>query len=650
MQRVADKGDVDTDGADMHATRRTTTLLASTLLGLHMLGMQGCEAPTSDDDDDTQLRASNEVCPARRQIARKPVGMAVCPTVTGWTKGLLFPGAPAGSDLSSFCRYTTPGVPTSTQLAALDGVGLLEHDADCDVLFEQADALSTALAPTMRTLFREAIGHADASDLDLPASAASRARVRVAVIDSWPDAGSVPRSKHGSTMAQIIGDIACPESSVPYACSVDLQGHLALPRYGASQIDLVHGGFYGSQTELAIAIHAAVNAWSADVLANGPSKLILNLSIGWDPTYGDLGDSAAVDAVHVALQYASCKGAIIVASAGNEDQSCSVGPLLPGGWELQAAPSTGLECHEIGAGGLTPHGGGYRPLVYSVGGLRYEDQVMPGSRPDGMPRLAASSTHAVVGDVAPTTALTGTSVSSAVVAGTAALLWSWNPSLRADQVMSMIYAAGEPVQLIADYAGPGVGNTVVHRVDVCSAIDLACSGVPGCSLPLDCLIASPTVDHGDLFLEVEALTPDSTLTPVFGPVVACPSDCVGNPRRSYKVAAVSHACPAAPAPELAFTEPQPTQPACPNCTIKKSGGIVMASVDAVYAGMSVTAVDVTVDDGSTQTLYRLGAVSLSSTTITEIQLSPAPTSIRSASISIQFSALARPQINPLIVE
>src|SRR5690606_30927345 len=144
-------------------------------------------------------------------------------------------------------------------------------------------------------------------------------------------------------------------------------------------------------------------------------------------------------------------GALMVAAAGNtKNELCPeqyVGALAPARFEALAAP-TGFECWLLGhnpqwtqsypifAGG----GGNYVPLVHAVGGLDESDEMLINSRLEAMPRLAALGASGIVDPGAE--ALSGTSVSAAVTSATAALLWSYRPELRPDEVMQLIYDSG----------------------------------------------------------------------------------------------------------------------------------------------------------------------------------------------------------------
>ncbi|KIG18421.1 hypothetical protein DB30_00706 [Enhygromyxa salina] len=606
------------------------------------------------ESDDALLRAgglSDAACPAHRQIARKLVKN--CPVVANWQATKLFAGA--GGVLGNYCTYTWQGVPGQEDVAPLvNHPSLAAVGSDCEVVFEQGapahDAVWSELDPDILDLFHESIGWASAADLSLSTSEASRVPVVVAVLDSVPEpAPANPSSQHGEIMVRMIQDIACPHPTKP--CVVDVVRGLAMPRLAAQQIDLVNGGYFGSQGDTAKSIYAAIEDWRTTNWGQQTPKVVLNMSLGWDPEFGELAvDSPAVAAVYTALEYASCNGAIIIAAAGNQGHLCSTGALLPGAWEEHAAPSQ-ARCNALGVASPAPTTN-YRPLVYSVGGLDHALSPMPGSREDGMPRLASSATHAVGrGD---STAVTGTSAAAATAAGAAALVWSYNPQFRADQVMSVIYDSGVNTGMTADYVGPG-GLTNVRKLDVCAALEHACNML-GSSCPavpfanqLSCINAPPAVSLSDLFAQLAHAVPDHALTPNFGPAVPCPASC-GYPETAY-FASSQGACPTPILPALPFVEPQPTQIGCPNCTLDVTSSIVYASLDPDYAYDTLRSVAVSVFDGSEHYYFDLGPIPLTATEITTIQLDPElmPPTVVASKISLTFAEYPRDVTNELLI-
>lgn len=630
-----------------------TTRFSRILVPLLTLSALACDDATSGSTE-TFVRAGeliDEVCPVNRQIARKLT--KVCPVVPNWSGSPLFATAPGV--MKQFCSYRWTGLPgDATPDTLLANPGIAAIGSDCEVVFEQAeptDALWDQLDPDILNLFRHAIGRANGTDLALQSSEASRAPVLVSVLDSVPEpAPQAPHSEHGEIMVRMVTDVACPDPKT--ACAVMVRRGLAMPRLAAGQVDYQDGGFFGSQGDTAKSIFAAVEIWRTTDWGEETPKPILSLSLGWEPEFGALAtDSPAVAAVHTALEYASCHGAIIIAAAGNEGHLCSTGALLPGAWEADPAPNA-PRCAALGAPAPTP-GAPYRPLLYSVGGLDHGLDPMPGSRESGMPRLASSATHAVgPGD---STAVTGTSAAAATTAGAAALVWSFNPDLAPSQVMAALYESGTNTGMTADYMGPGNNPTDVHKLDVCAALDYACD-LPGSSCPaqpfanpLACIGAPPPVTLADLFTELASVVPDYALTPTYGQPVVCPATC-GYAETGY-FATSKGACPTTILPALPYIEPQPTQMGCPNCTLDVNSNIIYASLDPAYANDTLRDVAVTVFDGAQNTYFDFGPIPLTPAEITTIQLDPAlmPMTVSSVSISLTFLEHPRPVENDLLL-
>lgn len=600
-------------------------------LALAMLALPACDTLDPEIAAELELRMLEEdmvgdaaICSPGRRIVRRTANG--CPAMGSWTGTSLFPGAPAG-DLLRLCSYewTGGGAPN---LGALS-VNVASHSTDCAAVLEHTDdALEPELGDPLSELFYDGVNAPRATDLS---TTVAQSPVTVVVVDASPSSvvGIDTRSPHGEAMVDIIEALACPLTT----CGVTVERTLALPRAAGGTIDTTHGGYVGSHGDLTKAIYAAANLPG--------SRKIINLSLGWEPRlFGDFGESTAVDAVHTALEYAACKGVLVVAAAGNQGSTPELGPVLPGGWETRAAP-TPSRCNELGVAGGTQVS---RPLVYSVGGLRYGTEEMAGTREDGFPRLAAAAMHVTVGKASPT--LSGTSVSTAAVSGAAALLWSYKPTLSAPQVMEQLYAGGEELGIAADYAHTSYGaQTASRRLDVCDALSLSLGA--GTPHPLGCKNQDPRLADASALALVNNELLDWVVAPATPSLVS--TTCAGFEMR----AAQGLSCPAPDAPSIPYVLPQPTQPACPNCTLKKSEAVVLASLDPEYdvtLGWHVANVDVELTDGTLTTLYRLGAPALSSSSFTALALGSMPAhAIKSATVTITFQEFSRGQSNQLVV-
>ncbi|WP_157596354.1 S8/S53 family peptidase [Plesiocystis pacifica] len=606
------------------------------------------------EEEQGELRVSPTVieairdaaCVDERRVAWAPVGQGPCPIVNGWEASKLFEDGPG--QLGNYCVYEGAGGQgvSAQQLELLDAQVLAQH-RDCEVVFEQSnDPLSTALAPTLQAAFYDSVNRADAEDLDLPVNEGLRAPVTVAVVDTTPDPVPVDaRSEHGESMAAFVHDVACP-SGAGLSCAVGVRNELGMPRIEGRLIDPVNGGFYGSFVDLARGIYRAVE----DTPAN--AKLVINLSLGWEPEFfgGDPSTSVPIDAVHSAIEYARCHGAVVIAAAGNAGHLCETGPLLPGGWELDDAPSA-LRCAELDVVNPVIPTATYSPLVYAVGGIGYDSKPAPTSRSGSMPRLVATGVHGVPNLANPRSALTGSSVPTAVVSGTAALLWSFYPQLSVEQLMQTIYFSGEMLGPDAAVVGVDAWVSEVRRLDICAAVEAASARLDTAELPapLGCLEEAPEASIEDVLPLVEVL-PTTSFAPIFStPAQPCSSGCVsGSVHAADGVA--KPACPAPVPPTLPFATPQPTHPACPSCTIDPGDAKVYASLDDEYASYTIEDVMVTVYEGATPTFFRTGPTLLTSAGVETIELESdrVPPAADSATITITFAELPRPNESTLI--
>jgi hypothetical protein len=645
----------------MKKIRFTTVLLALAGLACN----EGPEAPETfreRDDEDVTASTLIDVCSPAEQIVRLSPTQGTCPTATNWTEHVLF--SDGTGDLAKYCKYiwSGGGMPDQAAVAILaNKPGILSIAGDCESVYPQTgDALWTTLGADVEKLFHHAIGRPDAADLDLANTEDDRSHVIVAVIDTVPFAEpTTPTSEHGTIMAGIIRDIACPDPQA--TCAVEVKHALGLPNIELGVEDPVNGGFFGGQSDVSDAIHNAVDLWWSTYEhldeENRP-KLIISLSLGWSPAwFGDLEGQytrPAVSAVYDALRYASCFGVTTIVAAGNDGQPCQTGPLLPGGWEEHAAPNAAA-CTTLGAPYLAG-GSGYRPLVYSVGGVtpvNGQFAPMPGTRPEGMPRLAAMARGNAIGD---STTLMGTSVSAAVVAGAAALAWSYNPDLEPGELMAGIYQSGSTVYengnaRTADYIVPGTPSTTVRAVNACAALSTICGQTGTCPFtgPLPCLNEPPPLTLTDLF---DAAEDSNNQGPP--PVPSYPmqdGSCVEyecNGEAPGLGLSNTTACPVPIPSAHIFTYPQPTQVACPNCMLDTSIGVVYASLDPSYVGWSVADLMITVYDQNNDPAYfRFGAYpSLGTTSVSEIRLANSLPPLSRATITMVLTDSAAP---PMVV-
>jgi hypothetical protein len=263
---------------------------------------------------------------------------------------------------------------------------------------------------------------------------------------------------------------------------------------------------------VALAIYEAVERWRRRRLADptAAARLVINLSIGWEPSTSPRAPDLALRA---ALEHAACHGALVFAAAGNEVlSSCEDhrGPLTPASFETLPAP-TAEQCQAFEfVGDLGPEHPIFamhpRPLVYAVGGVDERGRALTNARVGGRPRLAATASNAsAIGpDGAYTMTLSGSSVAVAVASGAAALIWSYRPSLRPDELVELLHQTGWNSEVRADFGLPGP-TADIRRLSICAALERACMDDPSQPCPiLTCPSVTPASD-GNRADVIEAL-------------------------------------------------------------------------------------------------------------------------------------------------
>lgn len=635
-----------------------------------------------------------EACPEHRVIARAIDPSAECPSIPLWTGAPLFDVATPWlgshafhlSDASNLlCLYTMePGVSAVVAQANLDiavdgsmvgGGGGTEPvldavTSDCEGIQPQTQApfegpdptpvpplqidpvnvsiLADALGPDLRAIFHEQVAWVPPTTVPLGGSP-----VTIAVVDTLPTTGATdPNSEHGPSLVRIIDDLLCEPGAL---CDFHVLPILGLPRT-RDGLDVVDGGYVGSFKDLAGGIVEAVERWKATP-NSGP--LVINLSVGWesDPFGGvAVEPKPTVDGVLVALEYASCHGALIVAAAGNDNGLCSDGPLFPAAWEQRPAPNA-ARCAALGVAGSqhpTDPTAVYHPLVHAVGGLHVRFESMPGSRPLATPRLVADGTYVVAGSGDDLTAgHTGTSISTGVVAGVAAAVWSRDPLRPSWEVAQLVYESGQDLVIDAQFGLVGHDPEPMRRVGMCQALDLAittqsfpCSWEPAADLaPI--VLAATTVDPTPIaaisdFQFEEDCSCDPAVASC-GPV--CEASAVTAHGPFANMCGLTTFDPTAP-----FVSPQPNDPACPTCTLTDEE--VEASLHRFYEGEAIEWIAVEVSDGVTSERYVFENVSLSPYDVTTLTLGSEvlQMNVLKASISTKFASYSYAIVDELIIE
>lgn len=450
-----------------------------------------------------------EACDARQWVGYR-IDTASCPTAPSahgtWNVTAPF-ALSRDPELQRLCVYTwqpaDPAQPTP-DVEALPDTASLRLERDCDVVGGHAvpDEVNDAL-------FAAFSAQVELPDWSIAAPFAL-SPTRVAVIDGGFGGAQwdVPLDTvdHAEAVSSVVRAAACPDRGAGPVCAATVPNYNAMA-YVQRGITGALGGFFGTQAEYAAAVAEAVDEWRLESERTRPAHLILNLSLGWDARYGlEEAERLPALAAFWATRYAACEGALLIAAAGNKAADGDTGPLAPAAWEALRRECPGDE---------RPPRGTYAPLVHAVGGVDGRDAPLAVVREDATPRLVAPGQAVVVPlDTqtpvdAPTKVLSGTSMSTAAVAGAAALVWSLRPELTADEVMALIYAASEPLGPKADFGLKPLKRQ--RRLSVARAFALACPDgaqigncPPAASRPT---LPAPRAAGGDATPDYDALDP-----------------------------------------------------------------------------------------------------------------------------------------------
>ncbi|AUX45865.1 uncharacterized protein SOCE26_073610 [Sorangium cellulosum] len=441
----------------------------------------------------------------------------------GWTSRRVFPHVPAGIPMAQYhvLEWTSRVDPDVAGLVAAyraAGWGISDWTSRPELLAPDCVIVGPLGGPSPSVDVLQGLRRWDVSSFRERTRAGAPVPlgdhpVQIAILDSSPDNdgdGDIPlgASSHGYTMGWIAREMACgaPPSETP-GCSAEIRTYLALPRV-TNESATEAGGYFGTPGDLAEAVDRAVEGWKQSPPPR--PRLVINLSLGWQPEIGrqsggvDINGAAApAQSVLDALRRAACHGALIVAAAGNEpgNPSSRPGATYPAAWQGVAAPRRsecerefGMLVSEPLASEGNPPGVVPEPsLVVAVGGTNYLGDPMVVTRLGSVGRLVAPALHGAAGDAVdpPIPALTGTSVSAAVLSGVAALVWAHRPDLNPTAVLAQLYSFGTPItitsglRLLAYLAD----HPEVREVDRCTAAAAiaascldgeACPEVPPC--------------------------------------------------------------------------------------------------------------------------------------------------------------------------
>jgi hypothetical protein len=529
-----------------------------------------------------------------------------CPAANGWVGTDLFGSSPPPG-LQRFCLYESDtGIQPDLDVLVAQGC-LTQLDADVMAVTPYAtpQPFEALVWPALSDNFLRQGGQLP------PAAAPTEALVRLSILDTQPtqQLQGPGNALHGFTLTKMAERLIC---TGPDRCGVDIRTRLALPYTDFCRTCTdPKGGFFGTIGALASAIRAEVADWDQANMTQS-RRLVLNLSVGWDPRYGRFSFARPtplpVLAVLRALQDASCRGALTIAAAGNRlsGPENTPGPLLPGGWEDLPAPSfnycrLNLEADRVDENDF-PTEPTYRPLVYGAGAVSFDNAAIDG-RVLGEPPRTAYGAYAVVdalinGTVGPTETQTGTSVGALVVSAAAAASWHYHTDTPAFALMLDVDASGQDLQRKAQYClppGPAPCDLPVRRISVCDAVAASCEGNEGglCPPPGTFSCKPPPAEPPELpFVEIDTLFEDPAVPVVdiaeLTRLTFLPEGCGTWVLRSHPEDVVDDPCPhrqyyamqATP-----WTNPQPSSQPCPTCTAEfRSPGRLYLEIADEYGG------------------------------------------------------------------
>jgi hypothetical protein len=610
-----------------------------------------------------RLRDARAECPAAERL---PAGAGT------WRVERLF-GDDAPTGLRGYCTYSwEPSAGGDPNLVPAKGTDYLEAfggrlsqgtDAievvskDCLAVGVQDTDVTQAVGRVAESAYYAAVDQVH----PLPDGAnGGPAAIRVSVVDSTPrgyDEGVAMdgRSDHGLNVGRIVRKIACPGDGAGVNCVGFVSHNLALPMVTPTIATPALGGFFGYQSQLAASLQAAVSDWKAHNAGAAAAdetpheRLVINVSLGWEPIYGGAVPAAGpaglappVRAVYDALQHAACNGALVFAAAGNDPGGPTPvgGAMYPAAWEQRPAP-TFAQCAALEGAGYAespsrpiyplPGVNAYRPLIYGVAGVNHNDFPLANARPGSSGRLVATAQLAATRyEVSPgvwdhTQAISGSSAAAAATSGAAAAVWGYRPELRPYEIAQRLYDSA--VSLSPDFYGTArrakvcqsgfnCGTMNVKRLDVCAALTAACAGAPSlcfaaaaapaCATPAKYTGSGPDLSSvdADYTARLDATFDASALSSGLPGLSACghTTGAVLYRTRPNAGAYPADACPTRQLygeGMLPFVGPQPTAPICAECKLgsgfklsktayPKTDGVLDVRLDSSYATSTIT--------------------------------------------------------------
>jgi hypothetical protein len=497
-------------------------------------------------------------CPNNRWVGfwiNDDVPMPNCPadslSLSGnWRVKRLFSGPTAGPDampplLARFCTYEwTSRFGAPPDVSVLPNAANFRLERDCRIASPLLEPNAAAAG-----ILEAAYDRQFSQPAFLNWAVAPPIETRVAIIDTTPDetTSGLPSGAigtHGRAMGELVHHNSCMRraNGTTIGCTAHIANYQGM---GLSSDG--NEGSHGYPSTVASAIRRAVADWKVSPQDN----LIINLSLGWeDPIRSAYGSFMSVTAAsaYVAIQYATCEGALVFASTGNQSRMGGApGPMYPAAYEIGERLCAGF-------------GTGYEPVIQAVGAVDGIDRKLDVQRENGTPRMVAPSMWVSVNG---SSILTGTSLSAAGVSGLAAMIWSLQPWWPMNLVTDQIQMSSVSLGATPDFDLPPIPWTI-SRVRACHAIDgISTLNLPCVSPPA---FTDQTPDHAAV---VEAMYPGLIASEVNATTsLDYPTTVINTPE----------------ATSSPFTLAQPDKPQCPTCLIdldKFAGQFVIPSADVV---------------------------------------------------------------------
>jgi hypothetical protein len=411
-----------------------------------------------------------------------------CGDHTGWH------GSAVGDEgvLRELCEYTwtTSGAPDLAALGLAHGITGLMLSAPRTIPLADAFSGRPELREALYAAFMARIGRVPV----VPDEAPPYLYIVDTIPESLAHTDTPPTARHGLTLRELAENILCANASSE--CAARIVNTLGLPRVTPELVDLEHGGSFGTLVDLARGIDAAIDDWD---LSDARSRLVVLLAVGWEPgselaaitsantTLRDLlapgGADADVQTVLAALARASCRGALVVAAAGNAtSEPCDqVGPMGPAFLQTLRTPDA-AECAALGFAGTPLMSTTPTPLILSAAHVGLDGGPLANTRSGTSARVTAQGA-AFGSRTGVSELLIGSSVAATVVATTAAAVWSRHPNLSRPQLFELLQR---------DVAATDAPQSP-HEVRLCTALAVACVATGAADCAFDgCSASAPT--------------------------------------------------------------------------------------------------------------------------------------------------------------